>query len=385
MRVGLITMHRVVNCGSQLQTIALYKIVSELGFSCVVIDYEYPALFHYSKRMGTGNWCSLKGIIKRVLFRLGLLKPVQWINMKRFELKQHTKMVKGWQGLRFTKMYNRRSIKRRPPVFDVYLVGSDQVWNPHCMVGDYTYLLDFPPAGKRKVAYSSSFGVKSLPEDEVKRYKELLSKFDAIGTRESSGVDIIEAMGINGAVAVLDPTMLLSRKEWEEYATNRRLHKGRYIFCYILSYVFKSTPWIIHYIKRVAEVLYCDVVFYGGGEQDCIPEAKAAGFHIISNYITPQDMVRYSAFAIVLDKQCTIVTNPNPTNDDRVVSLLNRTGYIPRAIKCGEEDCNLSKEWLVGRSIDRAKFERLQKKSMEFLKCALMGEVYPATYGQARD
>ena len=397
--VGIITMHRVVNCGSQLQAYALAKIVDTFGYQCTIIDYLYPDLYHYSRRMGHGNLHSMKGAVKVLMSHIGLLKVLQYINLKKSEWRLMSKMRVGWEGLRLTRKFDVKSIKRMPPLFDVYLVGSDQVWHPGCIVGDYTYLLDFAPEGKRKIAYSASFGVKKLPESEKSPYGKLLAQFNAIGVREPSGVQILDSIGVKGGVAVLDPTMLLAQQEWELYSTKNRLHGARYVFCYILSYVFKSSPWIIRYAQDVAASLGCDVVFYGGGERDCIPDAEAGGVRVLKNYITPQDMVRYyldaeyviangfhgTAFAITLDKHCTIVTNPNPSDDDRVVSLLERTGYGTRAVKCGATDYNVSTDWLMGRHPERDRFERLQAKSIEFLKCALSGEKYPRTFGEDCD
>ena len=398
-RVGLITMHRVVNCGSQLQTYALSKIVESLGYHCDVIDYQYPSLYHYRQRASCCDWRSLKGLVKLILLHVGLLKVAQFISLKRSEWRMLPKMKLGWEGVRLTRKFDMQTIKHDPPTFDIYLVGSDQVWNPNYIIGDYTYLLDFAPDCKRRIAYSSSFGIKELPESERKSYARLLSRFDAIGTREPSGVKILDSLGVRAGVAVLDPTMLMSIPQWEEYSTKRRLYHKKYVFCYILSYVFKSTPWVIKYAKEVAEALDCEVVFYGGGEYDCIADAKAAGFVVLEAYITPQNLVRYyldaeyivangfhgTAFSITLDKHYTIVTNPNYSDDDRVMSLLERTECVSRSVKCGAADYDVSREWLIGERPARESFERLKAKSMEFLSCALAGASYPGTFLGAYD
>lgn len=398
-RVGLITMHRVVNCGSQLQTYALFKIVESLGYHCEVIDYHYPSVYHYSRRTSCSEVRSFKGLVKLLFAHVGLLKFVQFFTLWIKERRTRQKMEIGWNGVRLTQKYDLKTIRRSPPDFDIYLVGSDQVWNPNYIVGDYSYLLEFAPDDKLKIAYSSSFGIKQLPDSERVPYARCLSRFDAIGTREPSGVEILNALGINDGVAVLDPTMLLSKSEWELYATSRRLHRGKYIFCYILSYVFKTCPWIIRYTKDVARILDSDIVFYGGGEPDCIDAAKAAGFIVLDDYIVPQDMVRYyldaeyiiangfhgTAFAITLDKHYTIVTNPNITDDDRVVSLLKRTGCESRAVKCGEMNYNISKDWLVNDRPERGHFNRLKAKSIDFLSSSLSGTIYSCSFGAAND
>lgn len=112
---------------------------------------------------------------------------------------------------------------------DIYLVGSDQVWNPcaepQSAMSNFSkkrleyYMLDFVDKSKlhaRKVSYAASFGIKELPDyiDKSKSVKEYarkaLSDFDAISVREEQGVRILESLGLQG-VCVADPTMLLKK------------------------------------------------------------------------------------------------------------------------------------------------------------------------------
>ena len=92
-----------------------------------------------------------------------------------------------------------------------------------------------------------------------------------------------------------------------------------------------------------------------------------------------------TAFSITLDKHYTIVTNPNYSDDDRVMSLLERTECVSRSVKCGAADYDVSREWLIGERPARESFERLKAKSMEFLSCALAGASYPGTFLGAYD
>ena len=49
--VGIITMHRVLNCGSAIQAYALQKVVKNLGFDVEIIDYQYPNKYHKDLHM----------------------------------------------------------------------------------------------------------------------------------------------------------------------------------------------------------------------------------------------------------------------------------------------------------------------------------------------
>lgn len=62
----------------------------------------------------------------------------------------------------------------------------------------------------KKISYASSFGRLSLPEDEKQEVKKYLESYDAISLREESGVKLVEQLGVNGAVHVLDPTLQMN-------------------------------------------------------------------------------------------------------------------------------------------------------------------------------
>ena len=45
-RVGIVTMHKVVNYGSALQAWATQEVIRRLGYDVLIIDYVYPNAFH---------------------------------------------------------------------------------------------------------------------------------------------------------------------------------------------------------------------------------------------------------------------------------------------------------------------------------------------------
>lgn len=60
---------------------------------------------------------------------------------------------------------SKKSILKNPPIFDIYVSGSDQIWNPNTMFGDMTYMFDFAPLNRKKIAYSSSFSCDRIPQN----------------------------------------------------------------------------------------------------------------------------------------------------------------------------------------------------------------------------
>ena len=78
----------------------------------------------------------------------------------------------------------------------------------------------------RKVAYASSFGVSEIPSFQRKATGAYLNRFYKIGVREQRGKEIVEELSHQKATVVVDPTMLLSRKEWEVEITNISLNEN---------------------------------------------------------------------------------------------------------------------------------------------------------------
>ena len=119
--------------------------------------------------------------------------------------------------------------------YDAVVVGSDQVWTPMSLPNKFFNLL-FVDDRVRKVAYASSFGVSEIPSFQRKATGAYLNRFYKIGVREQRGKEIVEELSHQKATVVVDPTMLLSRKEWEVEITNISLNENEpYIFCYFLG------------------------------------------------------------------------------------------------------------------------------------------------------
>lgn len=110
-------------------------------------------------------------------------------------------------------------MKSNPPLADIYVTGSDQVWNSIYNEGiDKSFYLDFAPPGSKRVAYAASIGMPEIPEGEVEETKRLLHKYSAITVREADASRILAGLGFNDVPVVLDPTLLLDKPAWTDIA-----------------------------------------------------------------------------------------------------------------------------------------------------------------------
>ena len=107
--------------------------------------------------------------------------------------------------------------------------------------------MDFVPDNKKKIAYAASFGKEKLDDFEIEETRNLLEKYDAISVREDSAVQIIKDLGINNAVQVIDPTLMLNGDEWKKLVCKIK-EKSKYILVYQLN---TNNPNFDEYVKKL--------------------------------------------------------------------------------------------------------------------------------------
>ena len=111
-------------------------------------------------------------------------------------------------------------------VVDYYIAGSDQIWNPNFSFNSDREFLTFA-SSEKKIAYAASIGVSELSEEQEKRFKNNLSDFHVISVREKDAADLIFSITGKRPEVVLDPTMLLTKKEWEKVSRQSKLKVGK--------------------------------------------------------------------------------------------------------------------------------------------------------------
>lgn len=226
-KIGILTIQKSeVNYGASLQTYALWHYLSLLGYECEVIDLLRPCHAQYLNPR--------QGKIKRAYIRMRHWLTKEPMRKKKFE---------EFNGLiAYSPCF--RSVDelyKNVPKYDVYISGSDQIWNPNMPFDNAPYFLSFAPSGSIKISYASSFGIDDLTninENVRAKIRYWLNDYAAISVRELSGLKIIHELALqnNEAECVLDPTFLLSRDEWSRLARPVHLNFSNFIFLYTLHY-----------------------------------------------------------------------------------------------------------------------------------------------------
>lgn len=160
-------------------------------------------------------------------------KGATWKRTVKSLLPSYIKKRKAYQNFESLlpltpKSYHANELASQPLPYDLYIVGSDQVWNISEGMGDHlVYFLPFETKSP-KIALASSFGAANIPQNLRHEVAQYLSDFCAISVREADGVNILASLGIKAA-QVLDPTFWIEREEWERLAGDEPIIKGDYI------------------------------------------------------------------------------------------------------------------------------------------------------------
>jgi hypothetical protein len=256
MKIGIITLTGD-NYGAILQTYALCTKLNGMGFDTEIIRYLDK---HRIMRS-----LSLAGKVK-YLTRC-MLKCFVTFNRKHRNFNRFRNSRIKWSPVNYD---DHRKIKKNPPRYDVYITGSDQVWNPEIYRYDLNYLLDFVPDNAFSFSYAASFGKGILPDYAVQNTKRLLSRMKAISVREKSGLAIVQSLGFE-AHLVLDPTLLLNKDEWTDFTMDYRgkYKDKRYVVCYIMPGDKVVCDAILFAGKRMSQILQLPLVILGAHENKC--------------------------------------------------------------------------------------------------------------------
>jgi len=372
MKIGLITFHYAHHYGAQLQAYALQKAVEKLGHECEIIDYVRPDTVEGSSlfRRGIGPGAILANT--HTLLHLSSFR-------RRHE--RFNSFVNAHMKLSRRRYNSLGDLMADPPVYDCYLCGSDQIWNPLIFTPkglDPAFFMPF--AGeKKRVAYGPSFGISAIPEPYVNSLREYLSGFSTLSVRESSGSRIIRELTGRDAEVVLDPTMLLEQNDWLEVCCEER-RSTPYILCYFVS---DPAPYT-ETIQRLSKALDLPVVILCGSRKPipgAIQRIYDAGPKEFLGLIRDSAFVCTNSFhgmvfSILFRKAfyCFESRRPNPEQsvNSRLHTLLNKLGLADRLLTGNEAHDGINAS---GSAIDyRRVMENLgreREKSLDYLKNAL--------------
>ncbi len=219
-KAGIITFHNADNLGAVLQAYALQTVLKNVcKVECEIIDYNCGAIQQgrYVKKS-----TSFKQLVKNI--PLSFYYKIKRSGFDKFRKKY----------LNLSKSYDKNSVNECNSDYDLFITGSDQVWNLECSGDDYSYFLDFVDSVDKKYSYAASIGAFDFDESNCKRVFECLRNFNKISVRESSAVKKLEQLGIENIAVHPDPVLLLDKEQWLKITPPAFL-KEKYVFVYLIQ------------------------------------------------------------------------------------------------------------------------------------------------------
>lgn len=233
MKAGIVTLHNY-NYGSALQAYATQEYLKNRGIENEVVDIA-----------GSINPLARLSIIWELAV-LCITNPLEFGKIyKHFKSQRAKNLTLTEASVRSIDCFSRTRLNRQvyteshlrkiadTKAFDVFLSGSDQVWNGSRISEYEKYFLRFAPHEKR-VAWAASFGGRTIEKYNRRRYKRFISEYARISVREKSGVDLVKRLTGKESFQLSDPVILLKADEWRKHFTDAKTTR-RYILSFYID------------------------------------------------------------------------------------------------------------------------------------------------------
>ena len=361
MKVCTITCHNALNHGARLQACALLYYLKSLGHNAEVVDYR-PEYMSFREKVWYWPGVSVKMWAKLFLQLYLRLDAVRrHAAFERFSEKYIPRTKQRYNTL--------SELQKNPPQADVYIAGSDQIWNTLFRNGkDAAYYLDFGVSKTKRISYAASFAVPSPISGSELFVKEHLSLLDMISVRESSGQKILSTLGYDGSV-VVDPVFLLSADEWDLLLD---CHDNKEKYVLVCDVMGCNTIKCI--AKRLAKKYGCKVYSissrrFGYVDKNFSQAAPDKFVELIRNArCVVSNSFHGTAFAVIFHRDFFVVDRKDGLNE-RMHSLLMQFGLESRCVTENVLDKVLSAK-ISYKTIDSIMHRKISL-SKEFLAKAL--------------
>lgn len=249
-KIGLVTYYGN-NYGGCLQAYALQETIRNLGYIPQIVQVITP-MVGQKKTILSAIWRVLSNPVAYIL-RRPYIQQHTTNDIRRNEAfdKYRNKYLCFDKSFVLTLTSSGNSLKK----YDTIVCGSDQIWNPFLYGVHPIWTLKIFSKKTKRIAYAPSLGISDIPKEFVKDFKENLDDFSFLSVREQEGADSLSKVLDKPVDVVLDPTLLLTSKQWQEFAEPVDI-KRPYIFCYL----FGDYEYITKVKNKARKYLNMDVV-----------------------------------------------------------------------------------------------------------------------------
>ncbi len=358
------------NYGQLLQCYALQKYLRDAGHDAFLIRYNSQNDFTRSP------------VFIRLLKALNPILLFKYLNYRVnsrksiVEAKLHDRHFEDFRNkyiVQSEKIYSSYSeLKENPPEADVYIAGSDQVWNfsfckniKKCKNLIHAYFLDFGKSETKRMSYAASWSCSDLYPDIIEEIRPLIAKFDYVSVREKGGIELCRKCGYENAELVPDPTLLLSAEDYRKIYSENKINVPYkpYLLLYMLS---NACDFDIDNVYDFAAEKNLDVIYVTGNSKI---DSYTKTFATIPEWLYLVDNAEYvvtnsfhcCVFSLILKKKFGVVPLIGKvfSMNERIENLFRLFGIKGRWIKNGFEFLENDYEGNVFSNINNKDFRRI--------------------------
>jgi polysaccharide pyruvyl transferase WcaK-like protein len=364
MKIGIMTYWGQENYGQNLQLYAMSKWLTGMGHDAFLIRYlqllpcfdniHQISMRKFMKLILPGIAIPIWRFLRQMAYRKQILTILFGENKKQKIHVLYPKTVVTSNAMDVMGFINKNikcsteyygtwaELAANPPQADVYLAGSDQVWNfwehPFAIVqNDWlpAFFLDFGGNKTKRISYAASFGDFALTKQFSKAIAPLLKKFDYVSVREQSGIAKCMMCGKENAEWVPDPTLLISPEQYRElYDASCKKPDGKYIFIYALHHLNVLDAIEDYASSKGLEVVIVSPEYARIGNRKITFATIPQWIYLIENaeYVIT-DSFHGTIFSMLFGKNFANIAHPGYASDPRFASLYELFAIKTRTIK----------------------------------------------------
>ncbi|MPL94965.1 hypothetical protein SDC9_41128 [bioreactor metagenome] len=372
MKIGIITRHHMYHHGAILQAYSLQNILENMGYVVEMIDFRHVS---YER----ANWViafqpfSLIRTVSFTHFLKYSLTRIGWgcLNIDRHILRgtYYQIFIKKWMHYSPKTYHTHEELVESPPIYDVYITGSDQIWKINRELGglDRSFFLDFAPANSLRIAYAASFGRQKLTEPYPEIMQELLKNIDYISIREKSSIPFIQSLTNKDVRHVLDPALLQDSSAWDIVAKNP-IVTGDYLFVYSVTWDKNLADFARKVTKVTGLRMVCVGPDYSGiGIRNAVAGPEEFIGYVKNATLIVTDSFHGTVFSLLYRKL--FYTYPPTGEETRIIDLLELVHLENRIISSASD--NISLEASIPYDDVHQILAEKRIESFQFLKDAL--------------
>lgn len=368
-KVGIMTWIQYQNYGTALQAGALSKIIKMMGYETFNINY-------YPRAINDSSHYSLRGIYNK---GIGIIKRTfngQYTSEGKSQLYKRYLSA----NLNITEPCNTKvELADLNDRFDAFICGSDQIWSP--LGFDENYFLSYVRNSNKMIAYAPSIGLTKIDNPIVRdKMKKLIGRFKHLSIREQQGAELIRRLCDKNAKVVLDPTLLLSPKEWNAFEQQAvyetSLLPNKYIICYFLG----DYTQYMQKVKEISNKLHMPYFIIPqfklqSQDEHCVPfDVGPAEFLKLWSHAAYAitDSFHGVAFSLNYNKPFSVFKrfkeDAHDNQNSRVVNILRLVNLESRILENNKQpNCFLELDFSEANN----RLNELRKQSLEYLRQAL--------------